>query len=240
MSKILGGASRIIQGVADFQRRIFGTKKELFRDLKKGQSPLALFITCSDSRIDPNLLTGTQPGELFILRNAGNLVPPQSAGPRGESATVEYALHYLKIREIIVCGHSHCGAMSGLLNPASLEKLPTVRQWLAYAEAILPAVRQAGAGLSPEAMLELTIERNVLLQTEHLKTLPVVAEALTAGNLRLHPWVYHFETGQVTVHDPATDRFVPLVEAPRRQWRAEAVPDAPAGPSAEDVLGDSI
>src|SRR5947209_2385777 len=117
MSQILGGATKLIQGVERFRRQVFGAKQELFQKLGKGQTPLALFITCSDSRINPNLLTQTEPGELFILRNAGNLVPPHGATVGGEEATIEYALAHLKVRDILVCGHSHCGAIQGFQAP---------------------------------------------------------------------------------------------------------------------------
>jgi carbonic anhydrase len=222
MSRIIrAGATRVIQGVLDFQKRVFGAKQALFRELGKGQAPLALFITCSDSRINPNLLTQTEPGELFILRNAGNLVPPHAAGPNGEEATVEYALAHLKVRDIIVCGHSLCGAMHGLLNPQALAELPSVGQWLTHARDILAKVRQASEGRPPAEVLNLAIEQNVLLQVEHLKTYPAVLKAQAEGALRLHAWVYHIETGQVMAHDLSQNRFVPLEQAPRPPWRSE-------------------
>ena len=142
--------TRIIQGVLDFQKRIFGPKRSLFQRLGKGQQPWALFITCSDSRINPNLLTQTGPGELFILRNAGNLVPPPSASFNGEAATIEYAVVQLKVRDIILCGHAKCGAMQGLLEPHTLTKLPQVAGWLGYAQPVLEQMKQLGPTLSPQ------------------------------------------------------------------------------------------
>src|SRR3954447_11455432 len=136
--------TRILQGVLSFQRRIFGGKQEQFEQLAKGQKPLALFITCSDSRVMPDLLAQTEPGELFVLRNAGNLVPPHGAGSGAEAATVEYAISQLEVRDVILCGHSRCGAMHGLLEPAALAKLPSVAGWLEHAKAILPEVQAAG------------------------------------------------------------------------------------------------
>ena len=212
MPQITGGAARIVQGVQHFQENVFGTKESLFRRLGDGQSPHALFITCCDSRIDPNLLTQTEPGELFIHRNIGNQVPPYfSSG--GVRATLEYALKGLDIRDVIVCGHSKCGAMQALLAPDSLREMPCVEHWLMHARAILPNVEQAAATLTPDEKLNLTIERNVLLQLEHLKTYPFVAEALSAGWLRMHGWVYFIESGQVTAYDPGEGRFQPLVRA---------------------------
>src|SRR5262249_5018996 len=190
-----GAMTRIIQGVIDFQRRVFGGKRSLFQRLGGGQKPLALFITCSDSRVNPNPLTQTEPGELFILRNAGNLVPAHGAPANGEAATVEYAVAHLKVRDVILCGHSKCGAMAGPLAPEAVAAQPAVAGWLEHARDVLPEVEAAGAGLAPEDRLRLAIERNVLRQLEHLRTHPAVAEALAARTLRLHGWVYHFEKG---------------------------------------------
>jgi carbonic anhydrase len=235
MSRIMGGASRIIQGIQHFQERVFGDKKSLFRRLGEGQSPLALFITCCDSRIDPNLLTQTKPGELFIHRNIGNLVPPHG-NFSSIDATLEYALKQLHLRDVIVCGHSKCGAMQGLLAPESLRDMPGVAAWLMHARAILPGVEQDGAALSPADKLNLTIERNVVLQREHLKTYPFVFEAVAAGQLRLHAWVYHIETGQVTAHAPGREHFVPLAEVAQQ----ERLTGIPAGPVEHSSLGDSM
>jgi carbonic anhydrase len=230
MSRIFGGATRLIRGVEHFQRLVFGKQEQLFRELKKGQAPLALFITCSDSRINPNLLTQTNPGELFILRSAGNLIPPHGAPPSGEAATIEYAIAQLKIRDVIICGHSQCGAVNALLNPQSLTSLPAVRGWLVHADGVAGEVESLGAALAPEARLTLAIERNVLRQMRNLKTHPAVESALAAARLRVHAWVYHFETGDVTAHDPASDRFVSLAAAPRQQWAAVAKAEATGGP----------
>ncbi len=214
--------TRIIQGVLDFQRRIFGQKRELFDRLGKGQKPLGLFITCSDSRISPGLLSQTQPGELFILRNAGNIVPPYSAGAWAEAATVEYAVAQLRVRDVILCGHSKCGAMHGLIEPEALAKLPTVAGWLAHAQEVLAKVP---ADLPAEERLRRAIEQNVLVQLEHLKTHPAVRDALAARTLRLHGWVYHFEKGKVDVYDPLSGRFVPLEQRVRPQLLQHAEED---------------
>jgi carbonic anhydrase len=223
MSRIMQGMTKILDGVRVFQKHVFGAKEDLFRRLGKGQSPLVLFITCSDSRINPNLLTQTEPGELFILRNAGNIVPPYGAGGGGEDATIEYAVVALQVQHIVVCGHSGCGAMRGLLEPSSLETLPAVARWLTHARAVVPKVPEAGH--KPEAparescteeRLRLAIAENALLQREHLKTHPAVAAAVAAGKLQLHAWVYHFESGDVEAHDDAGGRFVPLAECHQR------------------------
>jgi carbonic anhydrase len=211
--------TRIIQGVLNFQKRVFGSKQQQFEDLAKGQKPLALFITCSDSRVMPDLLAQTEPGELFILRNAGNLVPPHGAGSGAEAATVEYAVAQLKVRDVIVCGHSRCGAMHGLLEPAGLAKLPSVAAWVEYAKAILPEVQAAGE-VTEDRKLELAVERNVLLQMEHLKTHPAVKEAMEARTVRLHGWVYHFEVGKVDVYDPLAGKFIPVEQRMSESWKA--------------------
>src|SRR4051812_32800007 len=119
---------KLVDGIHHFQQNIFSSHERLFKRLVKGQNPLALFITCSDSRIDPMLLTQADPGELFIMRNAGNIVPPYGAVRGGEAATIEYAVSVLAVKEIIVCGHSHCGAMNALLQPDLLTKLPACRE----------------------------------------------------------------------------------------------------------------
>jgi carbonic anhydrase len=215
--------TRIIQGVLDFQRRIFGKKRELFHELGKGQMPLALFITCSDSRINPDLLAQTQPGELFVLRNAGNIVPPYGAGHWAEAATIEYAIVQLRIKDVILCGHSKCGAMHGLLEPHDLAKLPSVAGWLAHAKEVLPRVQSAGS--SPEQQLKQAVEQNVLVQMEHLRSHPAVRDALAGRTLRLHGWVYHFEHGKVDAYDPLSGRFVPLDQQVRQKWIDHAEDD---------------
>lgn len=215
--------TRIIRGVIDFQRRIFGGKRELFEQLGKGQKPLALFITCSDSRIAPDLLAQTEPGELFVLRNAGNIVPPYEAGMWAEAATIEYAVVQLRVRDVILCGHSQCGAMHGLLYPEALAKLPSVAGWLAHAKEVPPRVQ--APELSAEERLRRAVEENVLVQLEHLRTHPAVQSALEARTLRLHGWVYHFEHGRVEGYDAVAGTFVPLEQQARQQWLTHAEPD---------------
>jgi len=216
-----GPATRLIEGVERFQKSVFTEKESLFHQLEKGQSPGVLFITCSDSRIDPNLLTLTDPGELFVLRNAGNLIPPyDTPGPSGAVATVEYAVLALKVRDIIVCGHSKCGAIAGLLAPEHLAPLPAVKSWLSYAEGVYDEVQKKG--LEVAERLNYAVERNVLKQLEHLRTHPSVIQGLAAGTLRLHGWIYHFEAGKVLAHDPNHERFVSVAEAWRQPLAAES------------------
>lgn len=202
---------KLVEGIHQFQQGIFSSKQRLFESLVDGQNPLALFITCSDSRIDPSLLTQTEPGELFILRNAGNIVPPYGAVEGGEAATIEYAVAVLGVKDIIVCGHSHCGAMGGLLDQSVLQKLPAVRSWLSHAESTLRIIEENYDHITEStARLTVTVEENVLVQLENLRTHPVVAAALSRKQLNLHGWVYKFETGQVFAFDPGEGQFVPF------------------------------
>lgn len=189
---------KVLQGIDRFQSDVFPRMQELFERLAEGQHPPVLFITCSDSRIDPSLLTQTEPGDLFVLRNAGNLVPPFEALHGGEAATIEYAVNALQVKDIIICGHSHCGAMGGLLKPEKLKSLPAVTEWLAYAEETERIVREKYAHVTePAEKLNIAIVQNVLVQLENLRTHPSVAAAEHRGELQLHGWVYKFETGEV-------------------------------------------
>ena len=200
---------KLVDGVHQFQRDYFSQDQQLFETLVDGQSPLALFITCSDSRIDPNRLTQTKPGELFIQRTAGNIVPPYGAVWGGEAATIEYAVSALGVRDIIVCGHSHCGAMSGLLSPESIEKMPAVKAYLEHAEATRRIVEENYQHLTePDKRLTLTVEENVLVQRTH----PAVAAAAGRGQLKLHAWVYKFETGDVFAFNPDKGQFLPIAD----------------------------
>jgi len=200
---------KLVEGIHQFQSGIFSSKQQLFEGLVDGQQPLALFITCSDSRINPNLLTQTEPGELFILRNAGNIVPPYGAVEGGEAATIEYAVSVLGVKDIVVCGHSHCGAMAGLLDQSQLAKLPAVRSWLGHAESTHRIIEENYAHITDaELRLTVTVEENVLVQLEHLRTHPAVAAAIARKSLNPHGWVYEFETGQVFGYHPQKGQFV--------------------------------
>ena len=204
---------QFVERVQKFQEQAFPQRKDLYTQLADGQHPLALFITCSDSRIDPNLVTQTDPGELFVIRNAGNIVPPHGVAS-GEGATIEYAVAVLKVKDVIVCGHSRCGAMGGLLDLASLNTLPAVKSWVEHSSAALDRLRQQGVDASdPAGQLKAAIEANVLLQLDHLRTHPSVGAALDAQELDVHGWTYEFETGQVSAYVDEQQRFVPLSEA---------------------------
>jgi carbonic anhydrase len=203
---------KLIRGIHAFRNEDFRPLQGLFEQLAKGQNPDTLFITCSDSRIDPNLLTRSKPGDLFILRNAGNIVPAHGAAQSGEAATIEFAVAGLGVKDVIICGHTHCGAMKGLLAPESLSSLPAVSSWLAHAETARRIVKDNYDHLEGEQLLTATIQENVLVQLENLKTLPSIASRLVRGDLHLHGWVYKIESGEVFAFDTSSGQFVEIAE----------------------------
>ena len=199
---------QVVDGVRRFQNEVFPKERKLFERLAFGQHPEVLFITCSDSRIDTYHITQMEPGELFVLRNAGNIVPAwtgQTSTPAalsgGEEASIEFAINAIGIKHIIVCGHSHCGAMRGLLDPASLGKMPAVAAWLQHARETTDILTAKHAGLTGEALLQAAVEENVLVQLKHLACHPAVAAKLAAGSISLHGWVYELESGTVSYFD---------------------------------------
>lgn len=214
---------KILDGVRHFHDHVFPEQAELFEKLAREQRPRALFITCSDSRVHPNLITQTEPGDLFILRNPGNIVPPYHAGGDSESATIEYAVEVLDVVDIIVCGHSNCGAMSALLRKSDLAHLPAVVGWLHHAEVTRRILEQNHAKLPEEAKVALAIEQNVLVQIDHLRTHPSVASRIAAGRLSLHAWVYDIASGDVSEYNAERKRFVSLTADSGRRPRTSPV-----------------
>jgi carbonic anhydrase len=210
---------RILKGLSRFQRRVYPKHRDLFQKLALGQRPEALFITCADSRIDPCLLTQTKPGELFICRVIGNVVPPYPDAIGGVSATIEYAVGVLGVPDVIVCGHTDCGVLKGVLNPEPLKPLTSVSAWLNYAQPARKAVaRYEKTRTAVEFLLTLT-ERNVVEQLRNLRTHPSVAARLEQGDLRLHGWLYDLGEGTVAAYDREQETFVPL-ESPKPKLRA--------------------
>lgn len=202
---------KLVHGIHQFQSGVFSSKRELFRNLlSRGQNPAALFITCSDARVNPNLLTQTEPGDLFLIRNAGNIIPAAPA-MGGEIATMEFALVSLGIQDIIVCGHSDCGAMKGVLDPSLIsEPMPALTEWLGHASRTAEIVASEYSHLHGAARLTATVEENVIVQIENLRTHAFVQERIERGTLRVHGWVYKFETGEVFSYDPESGQFVLL------------------------------
>ena len=201
---------RFARGVVRFQNEVYPQNRELFERLSRGQSPEALFITCSDSRVETGMITQTDPGELFVCRNAGNIVPPHTMHTGGMTASIEFAVAALEVPHIVVCGHSECGAMKGAMNPDSLEGLPHVREWVGYSRAAVEVVREIGDGKSDAERMQLLVEQNVILQLQHLRTHPCVAAKLAKGAVRLHGWIYDIKTGDVRAYDDERDAFVPV------------------------------
>ena len=201
----------IIDGVLRFQREVYPNNTALYRELAIAQSPEAMFIGCADSRIVPEVFTGQGPGSLFVVRNAGNIIPPSSTIPGGVTASIEYAVSVLGIPDIIVCGHTGCGAMTAILNGAqALNKLPNVARWLHYADAALGAVDADHASASFEDRLDAIVHENVLTQLDNLLTHPSVADAIHNKQLRVHGWVYDIGSGRVDNYDASIQKFVPL------------------------------
>jgi carbonic anhydrase len=199
-------------GVIRFQNEVYPEKKALFEKLSQGQSPEALFITCSDSRIETAMITQTDPGELFICRNAGNIVPPHTTTTGGMTASIEFAVAAIKVPHIVICGHTECGAMKGAMNMDSLDNLPHVKKWLSYSKAAVAVVEEIAPDADDQTRMKLLLEQNVILQLQHLKTHPSVAARLAKGDLKLHGWVYDIKTGDVNAYNATTNRFEPVDE----------------------------
>ncbi|MFJ8160142.1 carbonic anhydrase [Streptomyces sp. NPDC096136] len=180
----------LAHGVARFQRDVFPAKAELFAHLAAHHTPRTLFIGCSDARVVPELITGSEPGDLFVIRTAGNLAPAHGPAADGVAASVEYAVASLGVEEIVVCGHSGCGAMTALAEGHDLSGAPAVAAWLRHARP--SRSRTTAAGDVPAL-----VRQNVLDQLANLATHPSVARALAQGELSLHGWVYDIPTGRV-------------------------------------------
>jgi carbonic anhydrase len=200
----------LVKGVHYFQNIGFRQQRQLFEQLAEGQSPEACFITCSDSRIDPNLITNSPPGGLFIVRNVGNLVPCYGTSNNAEMAAVEYAVCALGVKHIIVCGHTGCGAMRGMLEGDPNNQLPAVMQWLRHADSTSAIVKEHYSHLKGNDLVTAAAQENVLVQLEHLRTSPAVATRVSRGKLQLHGWMYKIDTGEIYAYDSQAHQFMPL------------------------------
>ena len=202
-------------GVRKFRAEVYPLRAEIFAQAaSEPQRPQTLFITCADSRVDPNELTSSGTGDVFVTRNIGNMVPAYGEMLGGVSAVVEFAVSSLGVRHIVVCGHSDCGAMKALLQPESVAKMPTVTSWLKNAHAALAVAatlheRDVEEG-SEKPLLEVLTEQNVLLQLQHLKTHPSVAGAMALGELSISGWIYDIGKGQVRVAEDGERDFTPI------------------------------
>ena len=206
----LRAALGLLRGADRFMRQVHPQNAELFKGLASSQSPHTLFLACCDSRIVPELITQTQPGELFVSRNIGNIVPAYGEMLGGVSAVIEYAVMVIGVQQIVICGHSDCGAMKGLLG-APLTHMPTVSSWLRNAEAARSVVLTRE--LPPDQALRAMIEQNVRLQLAHLRTHPSVSASLAKGTLTLHGWVYDIEHGNVSIVVDGVTELVSVSDA---------------------------
>lgn len=200
---------KLVQGIVEFRKTKLALYREKFAHLAKGQSPDTLFFTCSDSRVAPNWFASTDPGDLFVVRNVGNLIPccdtdGVSHSDESEAAAIEFALNQLKVKDIIVCGHSDCGAMSALLSDRKKIQTPNLKSWLRHGEPSLSKMNSR-SDLAPVNELS---QKNVLQQMEHLKTYPMVSAALSAGTLNIHGWWFEVGEASVYAYDRTSQLFV--------------------------------
>jgi carbonic anhydrase len=202
---------QLIEGHRKFLAEVFPRRRNQFHLLAETQAPEWLFITCSDSRVLPDLILGTGPGDLFITRNAGNVVPVSANNEDGCTATIEYAVEVLKVKHAILCGHSDCGAMKAALDRKGLENLPKASHWLHHVESAFSHRQPLNPEDGAHAELASLIRGNVVAQFLNLKAQPSVARALVEGRLAVHGWYYDILTGRIEQFDESARRFVPLI-----------------------------
>lgn len=206
---------RLLEGHEKFRKDYFENERELFASLAvEAQNPMAMYIGCCDSRVVPNLILAASPGDLFVVRNIANIIPPYEEGQvmnRSVGAAIEYAVHVLKIPHIIVCGHTGCGGLAALMaGPEKLdEETPTLAAWLRDARSVLD--RLHGAAIEPASVARRLVFENVVVQLENLLTYPVVARALEENRVEIHGWVYDLEDATLRAYDPEANEFRPLV-----------------------------
>ncbi|MEL6778698.1 MAG: carbonic anhydrase [Cyanobacteria bacterium J06597_16] len=230
----------LIKGLREFQSSYVPQHKALLQELSQGQHPRVLFITCSDSRVQPELITQSDLGDLFVIRNAGNIVPPYGATNGGEGATIEYAIKSLDIQHIVICGHTTCGAMKGLLQVGELEtKMPLVYNWLKHTEATRELVEDNYGHLGKQEKLSTLVAENVLTQIENLRTYPSVRSHLHQGEVTIHGWIYNIVDGSVLTYDRASHAFVSpftATEAANQQQNSHHQGSSRLSPSQRDRI----
>jgi carbonic anhydrase len=201
---------KLVKGTHSFRTGYFASHRQLFEQLASvGQRPETLFITCSDSRVVPNLITNAAPGELFIVRNVGNVVPRTDL-PGGTAAAIEYAVEVLNVENVIVCGHTQCGAMQAILHPEAMENLTYLKRWLRQTDNVRKVIQERYGHLDEDARTTVAVQENVLAQLENLREYPFIAERLEAHTLRMSGWVFDLAGGEVFDYDPERGEFLPL------------------------------
>ena len=205
--------NELIGRVLRFEKDVYSVRSELYGELaRNGQAPKALIISCADSRVVPEHIVQAEPGDLFVCRNAGNIVPPFAQMNGGVSSTVEYAVAALGVRDIIVCGHSDCGAMKAVATPSQVDDMPNVAAWLRHSTAAKRVVRDAYPDLSDGELVRAISLENVVAQIAHLRTHPSVAAGIARGEISLHGWFVDIKAGQILGLDGETGQFTPLRE----------------------------
>ncbi len=204
-------------GIHHFKANYFESNRGLFEQLaEKGQKPETLFITCCDSRIVPTLITTAAPGELFIVRNVGNIVPSVERGViGGVAAAIEYAVEVLEVGNIIVCGHTNCGAIDAILHPERVKHLSFISRWMAESARIPKLIEERYGHLEGDARMTAAVQENVLEQLENLRTYDFVARRMDAGTIKISGWVFKIATGDVFDFDPISGQFVQLGDRER-------------------------
>ncbi|MEO7114118.1 MAG: carbonic anhydrase [Polyangiaceae bacterium] len=205
---------KLEEGIHQFQANYFASNRQLFEQLAEaGQKPETLFITCCDSRVVPNLITSAAPGELFIIRNIGNIVPSVERGVLGGvSAAIEYAVELLEVGNVIVCGHTNCGAIDAILNPESVAHLPFVSRWIAESASIPKLIEERYGQLDIERRRMAAVQENVLVQLENLRSFKFLERRLDSGQLKISGWVFRIATGDVFAFDPVSGQFLSMGE----------------------------
>lgn len=210
---------KILEGLAEFQNKVYPGHRELFERLKNNQTPSALFITCSDSRVVPNLILQSDPGELFIIRTAGNMIPPyRSALGGGVAASIEYAVEVLGIRDIILCAHSDCGPMKAVLHPEKVAALPAVAEWVKHGELARRKFEAEQPQAEGAAALDRIAQFNIVQQLKHLAAYPFIRSRIEKHEIQLFGWYYRIEDGRILTYDGAKGEVVEVTSESGGDW----------------------